>query len=50
MALATLCKALSSGEHTKLKYECTAFIVDHKIREGSTEEAKEVAEMLRKRC
>lgn len=49
MALAYLCRTLASWAELYdigLSYE--AFIVDHKAREGSTEEAKIVSERLEK--
>lgn len=44
MALAALCADLA--KHDKIRPKLTAFIVDHKLREGSADEARTVAEWL----
>lgn len=44
MALAWLCSAMKKrGTHD---YDFTAFVVDHKLRQGSTEEAAQVSKAL----
>ena len=47
MALATLCHALSKDEEHRSKFAFKAFIVDHKARDNSREEARVVAERVR---
>lgn len=44
MALATLCSVWKRQD--KLALEFTAFVVDHQLRSGSTEEAKWVCNAL----
>jgi len=44
MALAWLCSAMSRRD--RRAYEFTAFVVDHKLRKGSTKEASQVSKAL----
>ena len=46
MALALLCSRIQ--RHGMMKLKCTALVVDHKLRDGSTEEAERTRQRLAK--
>lgn len=46
MALSFLFRRLQKGHSTKDPFHLQAFVVDHKVREGSTDEVKAVVASL----